>query len=118
VLRFAADENFHNIIVRGLRQRQPALDIVRVQDIDGLAGADDPAVLAWAAQEDRVILTHDLATMPHFAYMRVASGQPMRGVFAINREFLLGPVIDELLVIAECSSQEEWTDQVRYFPIL
>lgn len=32
MLRFAADENLNNDIVRGLLRRAPALDIVRIQD--------------------------------------------------------------------------------------
>jgi predicted nuclease of predicted toxin-antitoxin system len=62
MLRFAADENFNNNIIRGLLRRQPELDIVRVQDV-GLRGADDPTVLEWAAQEGRILLTHDVATI-------------------------------------------------------
>ena len=57
MLRFAADENFNNDIVRGLRRRKPELDIVRVQEA-GLSGAVDPDVLEWAAREGRVLLTH------------------------------------------------------------
>jgi hypothetical protein len=44
MLRFAADENFNNDIVRGLLRRKPDLDIVRIQDV-GLSGADDSTVL-------------------------------------------------------------------------
>ena len=43
------------------------VDIVRVQDV-GLAGSPDPAILAWAASEGRVLLTHDRETVPGFAY--------------------------------------------------
>ena len=53
MLLLAADENFNNDIVRGLLRQRPELDIVRVQDV-GLSGADDVAVLEWAAQEGRV----------------------------------------------------------------
>lgn len=74
MLRLAADENFNNDIVRGLMRRQPELDIVRLQDV-GLCGADDPTVLEWAAQEGRVLLTHDVSTMTKHAYERVR-GQP------------------------------------------
>ena len=49
MLTLAADENFNNDIVRGLRRRNPHLDLVRVQDVE-LSAADDPAVLEWAAQ--------------------------------------------------------------------
>jgi hypothetical protein len=55
MLRFAADENFNNDIVWGLLRRNPQLNIVRIQDA-GLAGADDPTVLAWAADEGRILL--------------------------------------------------------------
>jgi hypothetical protein len=44
MLRLLADENLNNAILRGLRLRNPDLDIVRVQDV-GLSGAEDPAVL-------------------------------------------------------------------------
>jgi len=62
MLSFAADENFNNDIVRGLLRRLPDLDLIKVQDA-GLSGADDPAILEWAAQENRVLLTHDVTTM-------------------------------------------------------
>ena len=48
MLFLAADENFNNDIVRGLLRRKPDLDIGRIQD-EGLSGADDQAVLEWAA---------------------------------------------------------------------
>jgi len=41
MLRLAADENFNNDIVRGIRRRNPGIDLVRVQD-EGLSAADDP----------------------------------------------------------------------------
>lgn len=72
MLRLAADENFNNDIIRGLLRRIPSTDIVRIQDV-GLSGADDPAVLAWAAQENRVTLTHDVSTMTKYAYERLAT---------------------------------------------
>ncbi len=40
----------------------PDLDIKRVQDT-GLAGVDDPNVLSWAADEGRIIVTHDRRTI-------------------------------------------------------
>ena len=63
MLRVAVDENFNNKIVRGLLRRNPEFDIVRVQDV-GLSGADDRAVLEWAANEKRVLLTHESAQSP------------------------------------------------------
>ena len=83
MLRLLADENFNGDIVRGLLLRQPDLDLVRVQDV-GLVGADDPDVLAWAAENNRIVLTHDRATMSDYAYERVAAGERMIGVFIFH----------------------------------
>jgi hypothetical protein len=78
-LALGADENFNNDLVRGAIRRRPELDIVRVQDA-GLSGADDATVLEWAAQQSRVLFTHDVSSMTRFAYERVASGKPIPGI--------------------------------------
>ena len=116
MLRFAADENFNNDIVRGLRRRRPDFDIVRVQEA-GLSGAVDPDVLEWAAREGRILLTHDVATMTRYAYERVAAGLAMPGVFQLSRGVGLTVVIEDILLIAECSIAGEWEGQVRYLPL-
>lgn len=76
MLRLLADENFSGDTLRGLLRRQPDLEIVRVQDVD-LSGADDRDVLAWAAENDRIILTQDRAAMPSYALGRVGDGKAM-----------------------------------------
>ncbi|MBI3249375.1 MAG: DUF5615 family PIN-like protein [Deltaproteobacteria bacterium] len=112
----AADENFNNDIVRGVRRRNPAVDILRVQDV-GLTGADDPTVLEWAAQSGRVLLTHDAATMSRYAYERADDSKPMPGVFEVGRHVPIKLVIEEILLLAECSLADEWEGQVRYLPL-
>ncbi len=66
MLRFAADENPNGAIVRGLLRRNPVSDIVRVQDV-GLMGADDLTVFKWAANQNRILLTQDVATITKYA---------------------------------------------------
>jgi hypothetical protein len=116
MLRLAADENFNNDVVRGLIRRKPEVDLVRVQDA-GLSGSDDPEVLGWAAQQGRVLLTHDVSTMTRYAYDRVKAAQAMPGIFEVNRRQPIGEVIDELLLLVECSLEGEWEGQVRYLPL-
>ena len=115
-LRFLADEDFDNDIVRGLLRRLPTLDVVRAQDV-GLSGQRDPVVLARAAQEDRVILTHDVSTMAAHAYARIADGLPMAVVFAVSQSLSISRALDDLLLLAECSLEGEWSGQVRYLPL-
>ena len=47
MFRFLTDEDFDGDILDGLVRRMPDLDIVRAQDV-GLAGQEDPVILAWA----------------------------------------------------------------------
>ena len=116
MLRLAADENFNNDIIRGLLRRRPDLDIVRAQDA-GLSGADDPAILEWAAREGRLLLTHDVSTLSADAHRRAAAGLPMAGVFEVGTGATIGRVIEDVLLIAECSLEGEWDGQVRYLPL-
>ncbi|AGY60564.1 DUF5615 family PIN-like protein [Gloeobacter kilaueensis] len=114
--RFLADENFNNQIVRGVLRQNPNTDIIRVQDVD-LSGVDDPGVLAWAAEEGRIVLTHDVATMITFVYQRIQAGLSMPGLFEVNRRVPVGLAIEEIILIAECSIEGEWEGQVRFLPL-
>lgn len=116
MLFLVADENFNNTIVRGLLRVKPDLDIVRVQDV-GLFSADDPAVLEWAANEDRVLLTHDVTTITKYAYERVEAGQYMPGVIEVNRKVSLSMAINEILYVAEVCEHGELEGQIIYLPL-
>jgi hypothetical protein len=116
MLLLVSEENFNNDIVRGLLRRNPDLDIVRVQDV-GLRGEDDPTILEWAAQEERVLLTHDAATMAHFAYERVKAGKSMPGVIEVPDDLPIGTAIEDILLLAEYSERGEWESQVVYLPL-
>jgi len=116
MLRFVADENFNGAIFRGLHRQRPALDLVRVQDI-GLSGINDPDLLAWAANEQRVILTHDVTTLREFAEDRVRARLPMPGVFEVGEHVSIREAIEDLLLIAECSVEGEWEGQIRFLPL-
>jgi hypothetical protein len=107
MLLLVADENLNNDIVRGLLRKKPDLDIVRVQEV-GLRGAEDPTILEWAANEGRVVLTHDAATMTYYAYERVRVGLSMPGVIEVADDLPLGQVIEDILLLADYSNIGEW----------
>lgn len=114
-MKLLADENFRGAIVRGLLRRMPALDLVRVPDV-GLYEADDPTILAWAAAEGRIVLTHDAATFIGFAYDRVQSGLPMPGLIEVRQDLPVGSVIEDLFLFVGASREGEWEGQVLYLP--
>lgn len=78
---------------------------------------DDPSLLAWAAAQDHVLITHDVSTMTAYAYRRVAGGEYMPGVFEVSRSVPVAAVIEDILLLSECSNEGEWKGQVRYLPL-
>lgn len=116
MLRWLADENLNNDILRALFRASHDLDIVRAQDV-GLTGSDDETLLAWAAGQKRVLLTHDVSTITAHAYRRVMKGEPMPGVFEIDRRIPIRVVIDDIILLSQCSNSDEWEGQVRYLPL-
>lgn len=116
MLRLAADENLDGAIVRGVLRRKPSLDIVRVQDA-GLSGKDDPTILDWAAQEDRILVTHDVSTITYFAYERIRAGQYMPGVIEVNLNGAVAQIIEDILLLVECSLDGEHEGQIIYLPL-
>lgn len=94
-MRFLADEAFDGRIVRGLRRNLPELDLLRIQDT-GLRTFHDRLILEHAAEMDRVLLTHDIRTMPGFAYDRLAKGLPMPGVILVTQNYPIRTAIQEI----------------------
>ena len=116
MIRLAIDENFDHHILRAMMRRVPNLDARTVMDA-GLAGADDPTVLEWAAREGRVLLTHDVRTMTRFAYERVDRGEAMPGVIEVLARAAIGQIVEDLVLVVQCSGPEDLRDRVLYVPL-
>jgi hypothetical protein len=106
MLRLASDADVHVDILLGLRRRSPAIDLVRVQDTLP-EGTSDSDVLAWAASENRVLVTNDRNTMVAYAYQRVEAGEIVPGLIVTTNEQPVGSAIDDILLIAECMPEDE-----------
>jgi hypothetical protein len=116
-VKWLADENFRNAILRGILRRFPAFDIVRAQDVPEISGQDDRVLLKWATAEDRVVLTHDVSTtIPAMReQLRIASRcAPI--VFASDL-MPIGLVVEELLLLDECAIEQDWAAGVLYLPL-
>ena len=116
MIRLLTDENFNNKILRGLGRRLPHLDFVSVRKV-GLAGSPDLVLLKWAANEQRIILTHDINTLVPDANQLVAQGEPMAGVIFVPDQLEIGRAINDLELVLGCSTESEMRDIVKYLPL-
>jgi hypothetical protein len=108
-----ADENFFGPIYRALLQRRPDVNIVRVQDV-GLMGSKDQRILEWAAQRDRVLLTHDRETIPQFAYERIREERDMAGVMIVDDELAPGNLASSILHLMNENDADRFADRVFF----
>lgn len=116
MLRLLIDENVNHRILRGLKLILTDVDYLIAQDVIP-RGTEDADLLAWAAEQNRILVTNDLKTIPQFAYARVEAGEFMPGVIAFSKSLPIGQAIDELATIIVCSEQVEWENQVVQLPL-
>jgi hypothetical protein len=116
-VRFLADEDIDVDIVQGLHSREPAVDILDVKSA-GLRRSEDPALLSLAAEQDRILISHDRNTMTRHFCDRLASGKSSPGLFIVpNRPSAIGDTIEWLLLVWAASQSEDWRDRIVYVPL-
>ena len=114
-LRFLGDWDLNHDIVAGVIRREPEIDF-KTGALAQLAGLPDSEVLALAAAEGRILVTHDRSSMPrHFARFIEQSHSP--GVVIVSQQLAVRQAIEDLLVIWHCSAPEDWVDVLDYLPL-
>lgn len=79
--------------------------------------AADPVILDWAAQEDRILLTHDVETMTKHAYDRIRAGLPMPGVIEVRDDLPIGQAIEEILTALFATQPDGLANHITYIPL-
>lgn len=116
MIRFLADADLNVAIVSGCSRREPTMDFLSANDA-GLDGVPDPEVLAIAAEQDRILVSHDFQTMPlHFGRFLQARGSSP-GVFLVQQYSPVGAVIEELVLVWAASDAEEWKNRILNIPL-
>lgn len=114
-VRFLADEDLHGVLIEGLQSREPTSDILNVKSA-GLREMTDPDLLELAAQQGRILITHDRGTMTRYFLERLRAGKPNPGIFVVPQQASLGEIIESLLLVWTASQEEEWRNQIVYLP--
>lgn len=116
MLRLLIDQDLDHDILRGLIRRIPQLDAVTAFEI-GMSRATDPELLAWAARQKRVMITHDRTTMPVHVTTLLREGEEIAGLIIVPRRLSLHQVLDDLELIIACSECDEWKNSMQYLPL-
>ncbi len=112
---YQADADLNQIIVTGVLRQEPSIDFQTALEAQ-LQGLTDLEVLAKAAQQGRILVTHDRKTMPrHFAEFIVS--RQSAGVIVVSKKSAIEVVIEELVLIGLASSAEEWINRIAKIPL-
>ena len=100
-VRFQTDADFDRRIVRASLRREPTIDLqlaTAARSGAGLRGMPDAQVLAVAAQEGRLLLSHDHRTMPgHFGDFITTQDSP--GVIIIPQRMLISVAVEWIITV-------------------
>ncbi len=114
-IRFQADNDFDERIIRALLRLNPAIDFQTAPAVGFHLGTPDDQVLAVAADEGRILVSHDLKTMPnHFAQFIPNRSSP--GVIIVSQSLPIGEATYLLLLIWEASEAEEYINSIHRLP--
>jgi predicted nuclease of predicted toxin-antitoxin system len=114
-VRLQADADLNAEMVAGVRRREPRIDF-QTADEANLRRLRDPEVLALAAHENRILVTHDRRTMPrYFAVFILHHSSP--GVFIIAQTVSVRIAIEELLLVWAASASAEWRNLIVELPL-
>jgi hypothetical protein len=111
-VKFQADNDLDRAIVRGVLRQRPAVDFKSQPE-----HSDDLTVLDLAAQDNRILVSHDISSMPTaFARYRLSGHSPR--VLLVPQSCALANAIEHLILIWELTEAGEWEDRICYLPTL
>jgi predicted nuclease of predicted toxin-antitoxin system len=107
------DEHVPGPITKGLRDR--GVDVLTVQD-DSRIGDDDEQLLDRADELGRLVVTYDHDFFQVAAERQTASTR-FPGVFVATSKLSYRQCIDDLELVAKCSSPDEWLGLLTRLPL-
>jgi len=116
-LRFQADADLKRAIITGTLRLAPSADF-RLAEAVPLEGLGDPIVLGKAAEDGRVLVTHDVNTMErHFREFIRNRASP--GLILIPQKRVgVGSAIELLVLLWEVLEPADLENRVCLFPSL
>lgn len=119
MLKYLMDENVNPVYINQLRRRKPDLVIRAIGEPNTpLKGTLDPEIIILCEAHNFVLITNNRTSMPVHLVDHINIGDHVPGIFILNPDMGIGETIEELILVAEASFEEEYQDQIINLPIL
>jgi uncharacterized protein with PIN domain len=114
-VRFQADADLNQILLKATLRREPGIDF-RTAHAAGLAALDDGQVLAIAATDGRILVTHDRKTMPK-RFAEFVAKDMSAGVIVVPQKLAVNAAVEDLILIWGASESKEWINRIESLPL-
>ena len=116
--RFLIDENISPRYRTQLLYHEPSLTVLVIGD-EGAPpkSTPDPEILVWCEKNKFNLITNNRESMPQHLSDHLAQGHHVPGIFTIKRKVPMKLIIEQLLLIAGASEEDEYMDQITYIPL-
>jgi len=118
VIQYLLDEHVPSVYRAALLLREPALSVAQVGEGNAPAkGTLDPDILVWCEAYRYLLVTNNRRSMPVHLRDHLAAGRHVPGIFVINPDRGVLFNVEELILIAGASPEDEYQDLLLYLPI-
>ncbi len=117
-LKYLLDENVAPLYQVQLRRQKPDLVVWVVGEPSTPPKSTlDPEILYWCEEHKFLLVTNNRTSMPAHLADHIAQGRHVPGIFILNDKLTIGQTINELILIAEASFDDEYQDQIIHLPL-
>ncbi len=117
-IRYLLDEHLNPAYRSQLVRRNPDLVVRIIGDLDVLPkGTPDPEILIWCETNEFILVTNNRKSMPRHLTDHLANGRHIPGIFTIDANQSIGQTVEELIIIAGASFENEYQDRIEYLPL-
>ena len=118
MIRYLIDENVDPSYQIQLLRRQPDLVVWAIGDPGALPKSTlDPDILIWCEEHGSLLVTNNRTSMPPHLADHLAQGRHVPGILQLNPKMSIGQTIDELILIAVASEDDEYQDYITHLPL-
>lgn len=116
-LKYLLDENVDPAYAHQLRRRTD-LVVRMVGEPATLTKATlDPEILGWCEANGFILVTNNRASMPVHLVDHLAQDRHVPGILIQNPNLSIGENLEELIIAASASFDEEYQDRIEYLPL-
>lgn len=117
-LNYLIDENVNPIYPNQIRRREPSVIVKVVGEPETPPKSTlDPEILCWCEQNRFVLVTNNRTSMPGHLEDHIALGRHVPGIFILNPNLGIGENLEELILAALASEDDEYQDRLVYLPL-